>query len=64
MMAPSWLSSSLSWARNCLYSLAATEREEGEALRRLMSKSRHHNKEASPDERRHGIKTHLADGDD
>jgi hypothetical protein len=41
-----------------------TECEVEKALRKLTSKSRHHNKEASPGEHRHGVKTHLAGGDD
>jgi hypothetical protein len=59
IMAPSRLYSSLSQARSCLCHSMATECEEDEALRQSTRKSRCHDKEASPGERRHVVKTLL-----
>jgi hypothetical protein len=41
----------------------ATACEGDNALRQSTSKSRRHDKEASPGERRHGVNTHLASGE-
>jgi hypothetical protein len=62
-MAPSQLSSSLSQARSYSYSLVATTCEGDEVVHQSTSKSWRHDKEASPGEHRHGVKTNRASGD-
>jgi hypothetical protein len=63
-MAPSLLSSSLSRARCCPYSSMANACEGDGALRQSASRDQRHDKEASPCNHQHRVKTHhLADGD-
>jgi hypothetical protein len=63
MMAPSRLSSSLSRERSCSCNSTGSACKGDEALCQSISKSRHHDKEASPGKRRHRVKTYLAGGE-
>jgi hypothetical protein len=63
MMAPSRPSSSISWAWSYSCSSTATACERDEPLHQSISKSQGHDKEASPSEPRHEVKTHLAGGE-
>jgi hypothetical protein len=60
---PSRLSSSLSLATRCSCSSTTTACEGDETLRQSTSKSQHHDKEASPGERRHRVKADLTSGE-
>jgi hypothetical protein len=62
-MAPSLLSSSLSWARSYPCSSTTTASEGHGALPQSRSREWRHDKEASPDKHWHRVKTHVTDGD-